>query len=482
MFAPRFHVHKISLSGVFITLCIGALVGCAEPSPASTQRPDNDSPAEANPFEMARSYAASKAGDALLIWERGELVVEDYTNGYRADEPHMLASGTKTFTGLMALAAAEDGLLSLDEPVAASVPSWAAAPQKSQITIRQLLQLTSGLETSIGHVPSFQEALQTPLVHVPGEAFRYGATGFQVFGAVLAEKLDGKSPETYLNRRLLEPIGAQSPTWGRRNGDINLGGGARTTARSWLRFGRLLLGNGTFEDEVVVARDVLAPLTTPTDASPGYGLSVWLNAPVDADDSFFEYAPPDLTPDGPEGMIYSDSPNDLFMAAGLHNQRLFVIPSREMVVVRFGRRDRTWHDGEFLARLLDGEAYEAAHGEMASNRQDLQQREQAVAFAVRHQMTALDSTLSLTDAQTASIRPIVQRRTQELFELRQQRASMEPLSRREKHRLGRALRQLMRETDAAIRSHLTSDQQAAYEAFREERRDMLLQRKAHDKT
>jgi hypothetical protein len=236
------------------------------------------------------------------------------------------------------------------------------------------------------------------------------------------------------------------------------------------------LGNGTFEGEVVVARDVLTPLTTPTEAGPGYGLSVWLNAPVDADDFFFEYAPPDLTPDGPEGMIYADGPNDLFMAAGLYNQRLFVIPSREMVVVRFGRRDRSWHDGEFLARLLDGEAYEAAH-EVASNRQGPQQRERAVAFVVRRQMTALDSTLSLTDAQTEAIRPVVQRRTEELFELRQQRASMEPLSRRERRRLGRALRQLMRDTDAAIRSHLTSEQKAAYEAFREEQRSALRQRR-----
>jgi Spy/CpxP family protein refolding chaperone len=92
-------------------------------------------------------------------------------------------------------------------------------------------------------------------------------------------------------------------------------------------------------------------------------------------------------------------------------------------------------------------------------------------------MTALDSTLSLTDAQTEAIRPVVQRRTEELFELRQQRASMEPLSRRERRRLGRALRQLMRDIDAAIRSHLTSEQKAAYEAFREEQRSALRQRR-----
>ena len=45
-------------------------------------------------------------------------------------------------------------------------------------------------------------------------------------------------------------------------------------------------------------------------------------------------------PHFPDGMIYNDGPNDLFMAAGLFNQRLYVVPSRETVVVRFGRPDQ----------------------------------------------------------------------------------------------------------------------------------------------
>ena len=60
------------------------------------------------------------------------------------------------------------------------------------------------------------------------------------------------------------------------------------------------------------------------------------------------------------------------------------------------------------------------------------------------QITALDSTLALTEAQSEAIRPIIERRSEELLNLRQQRATNESLSRREKRRLVRSLRGLMR--------------------------------------
>lgn len=449
--------------------------GCAGSNPAGSDPPASAPPApEAGPLEMAKAYAAERSGDALLVWQRGDLVVEDYTNGHRAGDPHRLASGTKTFAGAMALAAAEDGLLALDEPVAASVPAWGEDPQKAKATLRHLLQLTSGIETGIGRAPSFEAALEKPLVHAPGEGFRYGPVAFQAFGAVLQRKLDGEAPEAYLQRRILEPIGATA-TWARAGDDVNLGAGARMTARSWLRFGRLLLGNGTFEGRAVLSGDVLEPLTAPTSAAPGYGLSVWLNAPVDPGASFFDHTPPDLAPDGPAGMIYAEGPNDLFMAAGLGNQRLYVIPSREMVVVRFGRRDPSWHDGEFLARLLDGAACEASAGAQARS---ARAREQQVSALARRQMAALDSALALTDEQASAIRPIVERRTEALLEVRQRRASGEPLGRREKRRMLRSLRRTMKRTDEDIRSHLTPEQRRAYEALREKQREALRSRRS----
>jgi hypothetical protein len=213
----------------------------------------------------------------------------------------------------------------------------------------------------------------------------------------------------------------------------------------------------------VLPAGVLDTLAQPTEASPGYGLTVWLNAAVDTNHAFFEHAPRSLQPDGPEGMIYNDGPSDLVMAAGLFNQRLYVIPSREMVVVRFGRPDATWNDAEFLARLLDGRAYEAP----ARKQLPLDER---VALLTTLRMTQLDRELDLTERQEAALRPIVERQVQGWADIQRQREDDESLNRRERRRLFRRLRTLQRKTDRAIEAKLTSGQIEAYRTFRAERR------------
>ena len=103
------------------------------------------------------------------------------------------------------------------------------------------------------------------------------------------------------------------------------------------------------------------PLTDPIQASPGYGAGVWLNVPLDSIppaqfERFWSHVPESilLTHDE-KRLIYDGASSEMFMAAGRYNQRLYVLPSRRMVVVRLGRADRTWSDVAFLARLLGGE-------------------------------------------------------------------------------------------------------------------------------
>lgn len=440
------------------------LVGCSSAGPV--QESGSTSTANADsPLEMAAVYSAERAGDAVLVWAAGDLVLERYQNGFAADEAHVLASGTKTFSGIMALAAVEDGLFALDDPVARYLPAWEDDPQKAQITIRQLLHLTGGLETRIAQASSFDEALQAPLVHPPGEGFRYGPTAFQVFGALLHRALDGENPADYLARRVLAPIGAEVADWNRVDGDPQLAGGASLTARDWLRFGRLLLNDGRWDGESVIDPALMAELTQPTAASPGYGLTVWLNAAVDTSDAFFEGAPVVIQPDGASGMIYHDGPPDLYMAAGLFNQRLYVIPSEQMVVVRFGRADAAWSDAAFLARLLDGEAYDAPpHPQLSSA--------ERVDLLTRLRIHQLDRLLSLADTQEEAIRPLVRRQVEGLTMLE----DWADMDRRARRRTLRDLRRLQQETDRAIQSKLTNEQAAAYRDFQAEERAERLER------
>jgi CubicO group peptidase (beta-lactamase class C family) len=451
------------IDSLFVATLALLLTGCTPDSSLVSETPPDDPP---DRLMMAADYSKAHAGDALVVWERGEIVLEEGQNGYDLDRPHMLASGTKSFAGVAALAAVEDGLLALDERVAETIAAWQDDPRRSQITIRELLHLTSGLDPGpTGRAPTFDEALATPSLDAPGTTFRYGPTAFQVFGALLQRKLEGESPVEYYRRRLFAPIGVTGDRWNEVDGkDPQLAGGARLTARNWLRFGRLLLNDGRWNGTQVLPAGVLDTLAQPTEASPGYGLTVWLNAAVDTNHAFFEHAPRSLQPDGPEGMIYNDGPSDLVMAAGLFNQRLYVIPSREMVVVRFGRPDATWNDAEFLARLLDGRAYEAP----ARKQLPLDER---VALLTTLRMTQLDRELDLTERQEAALRPIVERQVQGWADIQRQREDDESLNRRERRRLFRRLRTLQRKTDRAIEAELTSGQIEAYRTFRAERRE-----------
>ncbi len=437
--------------------------GCSSRSPSASDNLPRDTPER---FEMAAAYAKVHAGDALVVWKEGDIVLERAQNGYDLDDPHYLASGTKSFAGVAALAAVADGVLSLDERVGETISAWQDDPKKSEITVRQLLHLTSGLDPGeAGGAPTFDKALRAPMLDAPGTTFRYGPTAFQVFGALLQRKLDGEDPLHYYERRLFEPIGVEVGGWARVDGeDPQLAGGARLTARDWLRFGRLLLSEGRWNGEQVLPAGLLDALMAPTPASPGYGLTVWLNAAVRPEAPFFEHAPRTLQPDGPDGMIYDEGPSDLFMAAGLFNQRLYVVPSREMVVVRFGRADAAWNDAEFLARLLDGRAYEAS----TQGRRPLDKRVELITTVHLRQ---LDAAVGLTEAQERALHPIVEKQIRGLAKMRGAREQSDSLRRQERRRRLRTLRRLRRRTDRAIEAELTAEQVDAYRSFRHEQRD-----------
>ncbi|MFM7561474.1 MAG: serine hydrolase domain-containing protein, partial [Planctomycetota bacterium] len=107
--------------------------------------------------KAAAEYSHSQHGTGVLVMVRGEVVFEDYAPGWTADKPHLLASGTKSFCGVMAACAVHDGLLTLDEKVAETLTEWKDDPRKSKVTIRQLLSLSSGIEWGDnGTVPSYK--------------------------------------------------------------------------------------------------------------------------------------------------------------------------------------------------------------------------------------------------------------------------------------------------------------------------------------
>src|SRR6059036_2112827 len=104
--------------------------------------------AQIRPSDCVRAakYSESRRGVSMLVMQNGRMIFEDYTNGGSASGRWPIFSGTKSFWGIAALAAVHDGLFRLDDPVSDTIAEWKSDLRKSQITIRQLLNQTDGIE------------------------------------------------------------------------------------------------------------------------------------------------------------------------------------------------------------------------------------------------------------------------------------------------------------------------------------------------
>jgi CubicO group peptidase (beta-lactamase class C family) len=283
----------------------------------------------------AADYSDSHSGRAMLVMKDGQVIFERYARGWTAERPHPLASGTKSFAGVTAAAAVTDGLISLDEYVADTITEWKSDARASRITVRQLLQLTSGLEPNsellgrqgygirdLGRVNNlagvlrggaaerapenwYAAVVKVPVTREPGTAFRYGASHFYAWGEFLSRKLAASDrPERsywqYMRARVLQPAGidiAKSRFALDQAGNPNLPGGAHLTAREWAAFGEFVRrgctvrstakggistggdggGDGGGEAWIpVIDRDALEQCFVGSTANPQYGLTWWL--------------------------------------------------------------------------------------------------------------------------------------------------------------------------------------------------------------
>lgn len=157
---------------------------------------------------------------------------------------------------------------------------------------------------------------------------------------------------SYLKRRILDPIGLKVGSWRIENGEPLLPQGASLTAREWVKFGLFLKNGGKWNGKQIVKKSLLDELIIGSKANPAYGITFWLNK-KGTDPRGRPMGGGAVDEIGRNGI--ADGQTDLFMAAGAANQRLYIIPSLDMVVVRQGRLDK-WEDVEFMRRLILGVA------------------------------------------------------------------------------------------------------------------------------
>jgi CubicO group peptidase (beta-lactamase class C family) len=311
--------------------------------------------AESPGCQAAEAYSAAHDGLSVLVLKDGRSVCEAYAGAGAADRRAELWSGTKSLVGLMLAAAVQDRLVTLDERIADTLSEWRADSWKSQVTVRQLLNLSSGMKSQIGQVPEFQAAVAMPLNAEPGTVFQYGPAPYQVFGEVMRRKLatagQPADPLEYLRWRVLAPIGLRDVQWRRLpNGDAFLPQGAVFTAREWSRVGEFVRAGGRVGGKPIVDPAAFHALFSPSEVNPAYGITWWLPNPPKVPD------PVSSSQDmGPHA---AELPRDLVMAAGAGDQRLYVIPSLKLTIVR----QATLRAG---ARARDGDAAAARWSDAA---------------------------------------------------------------------------------------------------------------------
>jgi CubicO group peptidase (beta-lactamase class C family) len=312
----------------------------------------------AEALAAAEAYGTQTNSVALLVYHRGALRYEKYWPGFGRDSVTDPFSAHKTVMGLLVGAAVADGYIgSIDEPAAKYLTEW-AGDDRQTITIRQLLQMSSGLDTprfgtwtglsvTLGsHLE--RTVLGLPLVKPPGTDFQYSNASSQLVGVIL-ERATGKRYAQYLSERLWSRLGAPTAhVWLDREGGL-----ARTfcciytTARGWLRVGRLILEQGRVGDQQVVPAEWIREMTTPAPTNPNYGLQIWLGSPPGQQRRYNDKTVKAFhsEPFATEDMIYID---------GFGGQRVYIVPSQQLIIVRTGEALMDFDDARIPNAILRG--------------------------------------------------------------------------------------------------------------------------------
>lgn len=283
---------------------------------------------------------------AVVIMRGGQVVAERYAPGYHENTRFISWSMAKSVTAVMIGLLISDGRLKLNE--AAPVPAWQrTGDPRGEITVRQLLQMRSGLRHSEGLDPPHESdevrmlfldgrddtaayAESQPLEAEPGKKFEYSTASSLILADLAARVLaPGGDPETrrrvvadYLRTRLFEPIGMKSMVPEFDAAGTLLGGSMiHGTARDWARFGEFLRNGGSVAGAQIVPRGWIEFTTTPSPREPQYGAQVWLNR----------------QPANGRPVLFPDrGPASAFAAVGHLGQYVIVSPRQKLVVVRLG--------------------------------------------------------------------------------------------------------------------------------------------------
>ena len=335
------------------------------PWPAGSQGPANPSVVGVDVQKLAKALDAAFAEPgpekarktrAVVVVYDGQLIAERYASGFDKDMPLLSWSMSKSFTNALVGILVRQNRLDIMKP--APVPEWNNEDDARQkITLDQLLRMSSGLKFGEVYLPLYDVsymlygshdfaayAAARPLETTPGSKWNYSSGTANIVARIVRQTIEKEYDYYYsfIYKELFDKIGMYSAIVEPDSSGTFVGSSyALATPRDWARFGLLYLQNGVWQGERIFPQDWVAYTTTPTPGAPKgeYGAHIWLNAG---------------SADNPQNRRWPGAPRDAFAATGFQEQKVIVIPSRKLVLVRFGATTdrKTWNTDEFIKNIL----------------------------------------------------------------------------------------------------------------------------------
>jgi CubicO group peptidase (beta-lactamase class C family) len=287
---------------------------------------------------------------AVVVVHDGRVIGERYADGVGVDTQLLGFSMTKSVVNALIGILTQQGLVTPSFP--APVPEWRSSTDpRREIEVEHLMRMTSGLaldETNSGFDPSSQMvylhndmagfAAQAALIAPPGTRWAYSSATTQLLARIIRDAVGG--PEQTLAfawRELFNPLGMRNVTL-EFDGAGTLQGSAYmlASARDWARFGLLYLNDGLIGGRRILHEDWV-DLSAAATLDSDYGAGFWTNR------SEHEHA---------KGRVRLGIPRDAFFASGDLGQRIVILPTQRMVIVRLADSVDPTGDIRGLGRLV----------------------------------------------------------------------------------------------------------------------------------
>lgn len=267
-------------------------------------------------------YLSLKNSKSFIVLVNGRIVMENYFNGHAPTTNWYWASAGKTLTSTITGVAQQEGLINLDAKVSQYIGNgWTSEPlaKENLITCKNLLSMNSGLNDALG-----DDVSASNLQYIADSGTRWAYHNVYVKLQDVIASASGQTWENYFNAKLKNKIGMDG-TWFVSGNNIVY----TSTSRSMARFGLLMLNKGTWNGNIVLNENFVNLATnTSQSINQSYGYLWWLNGKA-------SFHLPGLQTEF-NGTLIPNGPNDMFMALGKNDQKIYVIPSKKMVIIRMG--------------------------------------------------------------------------------------------------------------------------------------------------